>query len=267
MNNRRIVFYTYGDSRKYDISKKHLIYLAKKSDIFDNLYSFSRKDVPKYDEIPYKHILRQERGGGYWIWKYLLLEKLLTNTKKNDLIVYCDSGSSFNYYAKNRLLEYFDLLDSSEFGNFRIESKKIHIEKYWTTKEIFKYFNVMDNKEITDSPQLLGGYLIFKNCEQTKYLLNIFFQLIRTDWKLITDEYNNNQIKQFIENRHDQSILSVISKKYGSVVIENETYFENESKEQLNYPFLSVRNYGHGKKDRIKYLINYKEIKTKPVFF
>ena len=40
--------------------------------------------------------------------------------------------------------------------------------------------------------------------------------------------YNNNQIKEFIENRHDQSILSVMSKKYGSEIIENETYFENQ---------------------------------------
>lgn len=267
MSKRRIIFYTYGDSKKYDISKKHLIHLAKKSEVFDNLYSFSKKDIPKSNVIPFKHVLREKRGGGYWIWKYLLLEKLLMNTKKNDLIVYCDSGSSFNYHAKNRLLEYFDLLDSSEFGNFRISSKKTHIEKYWTTNEIFEYFNVVEEKEITDSPQLLGGYLIFKNCEHTKNFLSVFFELIETDWKLITDMYNNNQIKEFIENRHDQSILSVMSKKYGSEIIENETYFENQREKQFAYPFLSVRNYGHGKKDRIKYLINYKNVKSKPVFF
>ena len=114
---------------------------------------------------------------------------------------------------------------------------------------------------------MLGGYLIFRNCEHTKYLLKVFFELITKDWKLITDHYNINQNKDFIENRHDQSILSVMSKKYGSVIINNETYFDNESKEQVNYPFLSVRNYGHGKKDKIKYLINYREVKTKPVFF
>ena len=28
-------------------------------------------------------------------------EKLLNNTKEGDIIVYCDSGSSFNYYAKD----------------------------------------------------------------------------------------------------------------------------------------------------------------------
>ena len=47
---------------------------------------------------------------------------------------------------KNRLLEYFDLLDSSEFGNFRISSKT-HIEKYWTTNEIFEYFNVRGKRD------------------------------------------------------------------------------------------------------------------------
>ncbi len=267
MNKQRIIFYTYGDSKKYEISKKHLIYLAKKSEVFDELYSFSNKDVPNKHLMPFNYLLNEKRGGGYWIWKYLLLEKLIINTKENDLIVYCDSGSSLNYHAKDRLLDYFDLINYSEFGNFRIESKKNHIEKYWTTNEIFKYFDVLNNKSITDSPQLLGGYLIFKNCEHTRDLLNIFFQLIKKDWKLMTDEYNSIQKNYFIENRHDQSIWSVMSKKYGSVIIKNETYFENGSKEQFNYPFLSVRNYGHGKKDKIKYLFNYKDMKTRPVFF
>ena len=60
--------------------------------------------------------------------------------------------------------------------------------------------------------------------------------------------------------------MSVISKKYGGVILENETFFKKNSTSQFNYPFLSVRHYGHGFKDRIKYnYLRYK--KNTPIYF
>ena len=76
MNKKQIHFYTYGDSKKYKVSKKHLIHLAKLSGLFDKLYSFSLNDVPKIEKYPYNLIFNNDRGGGYWVWKYLILEKL-----------------------------------------------------------------------------------------------------------------------------------------------------------------------------------------------
>ena len=40
----KIYFLTYGDQKFY-ISKKHLISLAKKSELFDHLLSFGPKDL------------------------------------------------------------------------------------------------------------------------------------------------------------------------------------------------------------------------------
>ncbi|BCV01084.1 hypothetical protein CM15mP35_04570 [bacterium] len=36
----------------------------------------------------------------------------------------------------------------------------------------------------------------------------------------------NHQIEGFNENRHDQSIFSLLSKKIGGVTIKNETHFQ-----------------------------------------
>ena len=49
--------------------------------------------------------------------------------------------------------------------------------------------------------------------------------VIDSDKNLITDHYNTNQISNFKENRHDQSILSLLSKKFGGVILKNETFF------------------------------------------
>ena len=265
--NSNIHFITYGDSKKYSISKRHIIGLAKKSKFFKTCKRFSEKDLDYEFVNKYKDILNEPRGGGYYLWKPKIILNVLKNLDQNDLLVYTDAGSSFNYYAKKRFFEYVEMLQDSEYGNLRIENPQQFIEKYWTTKEIFNYFNLPINSEIGNSPQLLGGHLIFKNNKHTEEFLNEFFKLVEYDKKLITDFYKDGQIENFKENRHDQSILSLLSKTLGGVIIKNETFFEPNSLNQKDYPFLSVRNYGHGKKDKLKYYFNYKNYKKSPIYF
>ena len=92
-----------------------------------------------------------------------------------------------------------------------------------------------------------------------------FFDVLNDDENLITDYYKNGQIGEFIENRHDQSILSLISKKHGGEILENETFFKKNSIDQKQYPFLSVRHYGHGLRDRILYNLGF--YKKTPIYF
>ena len=57
---------------------------------------------------------------------------------------------------------------------------------------------------------------------------------------LITDKYSGNQIEGYRSNRHDQSILSILSKIYGCEEKENEVWFKQKEKLQFEYPFLAV---------------------------
>ena len=42
---QKIIFITYGDSKKYSVSKKHLIDLAEYSNFFDECLGFSNTDL------------------------------------------------------------------------------------------------------------------------------------------------------------------------------------------------------------------------------
>jgi hypothetical protein len=62
-------------------------------------------------------------------------------------------------------------------------------------------------------------------------------EILERDPWLFTDKYNEEAKRlhpEFIDNRHDQSILSVSRKMIGSVVIPDETY--------PNYPFWASRS-------------------------
>jgi hypothetical protein len=266
---QKIYFITYGTSPEYDISKKHLVSLIKYSELFEKAISYDFKDIDNDFIQKYEKILTNKRGGGYWLWKINIIRQTLETIKKNDLLLYMDAGSSFNIRGKKRFLEYIELLNHEQtIGNFRFESEKHHIEKEWTSKELFSYFDINLESPIATSTQYEAGHLLIKNNDHTEELLNNFLEAIDYDPNFITDEYNKTrQIENFKECRHDQSILSLLSKKMGCVSVENETDFRLRKDIQYNYPILAVRKKGHKKKDRLKYKIFSSYYKKRPVYF
>ena len=109
--------------------------------------------------------------------------------------------------------------------------------------------------------------MFFKKNNDSEDYFNQYRKILDENIELITDSLNNkNQIDSFIENRHDQSIFSLLSKINGSEVIPNETEFRTRQDIQYKYPFLSVRAYGHGPKDYLKYILNQKIYKRNNLF-
>ena len=265
MSNQKINFITYGDN-EFFIQKRHLINLAKKSELFDKCIGYSPKDIDREFKNKFSEILSQPRGGGFWLWKYYIIQKSLENMKQNDLLVYSDSGSSFNKMGKERFLHYIDLINNSGKGNLRFRME--FIENEWTTKEIFNYFNLQPNSSFGTSGQFHATHMIFKKNENSLEILNSFRELLNKDPFLITDKYNNNsQIDSFKDNRHDQSILSLLSKIYGCVEVnKDETCMANILENQENYPFISTRRrYTFWQK--IRFLIFYFYYINQTLFF
>ena len=76
MNKNKIYFFTFGDSN-FKLQKKQLTKLAEYSNFFDNIFSFSPKDIDKNFYEKFKVILNQERGAGYWLWKYYFIKNII----------------------------------------------------------------------------------------------------------------------------------------------------------------------------------------------
>ena len=267
MNKQKLYFITYG-TKNFDTAAKHLTKLAKESNFFEECIYFKPQDLEKKFVEKYEDIFSFPRGAGYWIWKHKIIFDTLKNVNEGDLVIYSDSGSSFNSKAKKRFFEYIEMINDSRFGNFRIQCEKQYIEKDWTIKELFKYFNIGFDSEIAQSTQLEATQMIFKKNHDSMDYFKEYVEVIDHDMYLISDKFNSiNQAEGFIENRHDQSIFSLLSKIRGCVSIENETNFSSDPTKQYEYPFLSVRTYGHGLKDKLKFKINYQKKYDLPVFF
>jgi hypothetical protein len=107
---------------------------------------------------------------------------------------------------------------------------------------VFEYFS-LNNTNILNSHHLVGGIFILRKCENTINLFNELYNIISNNYNLIDDSPSNieNDIN-FIEHRHDQSVFSLIRKKYGTEILIDETYFNDFfSNEAKLYPILATR--------------------------
>lgn len=266
MSKNKIYFFTYGDE-KYNLQKKHICNLAKLTDRFDNIHSFSPKDIDSSFFKEFQEVLEEPIGAGYYLWKFYFLNKLINEIKNEDILFYLDAGSSVNYRASERIDEYIDIVKSSDSG--KLSFSTTFKEHEYTTKEVFEYFNIDPYSDIGKNNQLMGGLQIIKKNNSSVNLLNDFNNLMLADMFLITDKYNDhNQIEEFKTHRHDQSIFSVLSKVYKSAIIPDETFFSSwEWDEQYKYPFLTIRKRNYKFKEKLKFYSNYKKNLSETIFF
>ena len=86
----------------------------------------------------------------------------------------------------------------------------------YTKSDLINYFGFMKNKKVTHTPQYESGCIFLKKNKFTIKLLDEWAEVYKHDFNLADDSVSKiKNFKGFQENRHDQSIFSLICKKYG----------------------------------------------------
>lgn len=234
-----VFFITYGDD-KFFHSKQRILKEAQNFG-FKMCTVYSPNDLDQEFVSRFAEILKQPRIGGYGIWRPYIIKKALANLKDGDYLAYIDAGCTINSYGMARFQEYLQLLANSEYGIISFQMP--HAEKKYTTKEIFNYFQC--SNEIKNSGQYLDGILIMKKCAHLEEIIDIWLKAVYEHPTMFTDIYNNSQADYFIDNRHEQSVFSVLRKKYGSVIIPQDETFDTVvpwgSPQSFKYPIWATR--------------------------
>lgn len=237
---QKIHLITYGNNN-FTKSKQRINNEAINSRWFDTITICGPETLTMPFQNEFREILNKPRGAGYWIWKFDIIKQQLNKLDYNDILVYVDAGCSINTNGKTRFNEYIEILNNSKESI--ISFQMCHIDKKYTNKELFHHFNMNVHDDDANSGQFIGGILIMKNTEKMMNMIDECINVLRADSLLVTDYYNKlEQCDEFIDNRHDQSILSLVRKKHGSIVLTDETWFTPfGNKESLKFPFWATR--------------------------
>jgi hypothetical protein len=176
---------------------------------FDEVISYSINDIDSNFLEKNKNILKQQRGAGYWLWKPYFIHKTLKIMNDGDLLVYSDSGSI--YQASIQPL--IDSILRDKHGVISFELKGL-IEKVYTKKDTFVLMG-LDEPKYTESSQREATYIWLLKNEFTIKLIEEYLEYAQNE-NIITDLPNitGENYTTFKDHRHDQSIWSLLCKKY-----------------------------------------------------
>jgi len=227
---------------------------------YDEVKVFDWKDLSLEKQKQMQSIFNkgQKRLYGYGSWKAEIILSYLDKIPENSILQYSDIGCIFNLNGRERLKEYIQITDKKNIlafkysdPKFNIQNKykfQIYYENQYTKADAWEYFNIDDNSDILKTEQVWSGTMFFKNNIYTKEILNNWKKALNVT-NLIDDSPSvKKNHPNFIEHRHDQSMLSLICKKENIFCLSASecewAEFENKRmwSHLKNYPILAKRD-------------------------
>lgn len=155
--------------------------------------------------------MRVTRGFGYWCWKPQVILQSLRQINEGDILIYADIGCEFVPSKAKSLLEKLQNLANNDIMGFSLPYQ----ERQWTKNDIFRHFGAENNPKFTESSHICATLIFMKKSAKTIQIITEWLDIFKNHWNLVDDSPSQTpNHKDFCENRHDQSIWSMINKKY-----------------------------------------------------
>ncbi|MGP1509914.1 MAG: hypothetical protein ACTTIU_05190 [Treponema lecithinolyticum] len=221
------------EAQDFSLFKKIFIYTE------NNLSLKERKDIHTIISIT-----KSSRGYGYWIWKPVIILKTLKKIKDNNILIYCDAGCELNKNGLPKLYKYIDMAVKRDIVVTQLPPPT-YTDLNWTKADTLALFPDIPITKLSEG-QIQSGTIILKNNSYTRNIIQQWKNFMTIENLHFFDDSisikQNN--KTFKENRHDQSILSLILKANHFIALpvshfHSET--ENGWKELIDEPIWQKR--------------------------
>jgi len=223
---KKIILYAFA-SLDLKRSVKRLEEQALNSNFYDSIKIITPNNFDHHIDLKASDLLKKgkKRGYCYWFWKPLFLSRIMKEINNGDIIHYMDIGCHIKKTGSNRFYEYLDFMtDTSKWlvafqyhtNNIKfldkIKFQKREEFKY-TKSDLLQYFQCLNKKEITHSPQFISGTFFIKKNNDAERFIEKWNQVFEERFDLIDDTPSHiKNFPGFIEHRHDQSVFSLLCK-------------------------------------------------------
>ncbi len=203
---KRTIMLCYANYRYY-LAQQRLLASARQFNDFDEYYAFAPWDVDSDFRKTHAKIFENSRGDGYRLWKPYFINQMLDNMAEGEILFYIDSDAYFIDSCKP-LIE-LCRQEQTPIISFSCLSK----ERIWTKRDCFIALDC-DSPEYSDSVQTISGYSLWRKSSLTVQLAKDWLYYMQ-NYHLVSDSPSDMPNHPgFIEHRHDQSVFSLLCKKY-----------------------------------------------------
>jgi hypothetical protein len=217
------VYLTSYATESFAVVRQELNTSARSFGITEHL-SYSGKDLHTSEYYSRnKSILDETCGAGYWAWKPYFILEALKSLSDGDVLFYADAGSLF-VQPTDPLVE---ICTSQRHGLVLFDARPVTNAQF-VKRDCFVRMGC-DSPQIWLSPMVMATVLVIRKCDASIALLQEWLSYC-TDPAIITDDPSISgmpELTQFLQHRHDQSILSVLAARDAIETYRNPTRWGN----------------------------------------
>ena len=88
-------------------------------------------------------------------------------------------------------------------------------ERKYSKGDLLDFFNFYNNTSVTETPQYMAGCFFIKKSKRSMSFINEWLDIFNKRFDLVDDTVSKlENLNGFLEHRHDQSVFSLLCKKY-----------------------------------------------------
>lgn len=252
----RKILLSFAD-QKYQPQQQLLTFSSKP--YFDEIINVGPGDIEEEFIKFNQDIFNFNRGYGYWIWKSYFIRRALEYIDDGDILFYVDAGNEII----NNPQPLFDFLTNQDIILFKNRDGNplgdVWKNSTWTKADCFNLMGC-NAQEYKDGDQIDGSYILLKKTPTSIQFIDDYLKY-SCNKNIITDLPNitGNNESDFIDHRHDQSILSLLAIKYNINTFESPS--ESSNHIQKEYPQI----FNHFRRN-LEWSYSLKELNNQPKF-
>ena len=158
-----------------------------------------------------------KQGYGYWIWRPHCILKVLRTLNDNDVLMYIDGDMQIQPTATH--IPFID-----EFLGTRADAavhSMHYVEKHWTSADVADLFGLSIDSPEMQTGQYAATFMLLRKNAQTLEFVTKWHDLVMDNLdKCRSGPYVLNNAPAFSDNRHDQSVLSLLCKTTTSITVQ-----------------------------------------------
>jgi glycosyltransferase involved in cell wall biosynthesis len=158
-----------------------------------------------------------KRGYMFWAWKAHVIHEVLSKVERGDVVLYCDAGTRF----VGSVWPYLEAMEAAQKDVmlFRIGSYKTHNlrQKVWCKEDCFQIMDCLA-PEFRDAYQVTAAVQIYRKSFRSMRFVEAYTTFCSKP-EAMDDVYRSQNAAEFIDHRHDQSVLTNLSILYGQDVL------------------------------------------------
>jgi len=171
---------------------------------FNDIVLFQPKDIGEDFREANKELFKHKRGYGYWVWKPYFIQRMLSVINEGDVVFYCDSLINF-------VADPASVIEFAKQSSILIGTQE-YPEKHYTKQDTFHLMGLTD-PSYQDTNQRNASHQIYVKNNLAMDFVSEYLHYC-TMPQVVSDAVVMPNHPDFKDHRHDQSIVSLLHKKY-----------------------------------------------------